>query len=62
MATKRRVAVSDDETVEAPAIKSDKPTQLREDSRRDPHPSNTQYGWLWVGPGEPPPGPVGDAG
>jgi uncharacterized protein len=44
------------------AIKTDKLTQLREESRRDPHPSNTQYGWLWVGEGEPPAGPVGDVG
>ncbi len=43
------------------AIKSDKLTRLREESRRDPHPSNTQYGWVWVGEGEPPPGPVGNA-
>jgi predicted TIM-barrel fold metal-dependent hydrolase len=44
------------------AIKTDKLTQLREESRRNPTPSNTQYGWLWVGEGEPPPGPVGDVG
>jgi predicted TIM-barrel fold metal-dependent hydrolase len=44
------------------AIKADKLTQYREDSRKNPQPSNTQYGWLWVGEGEPPPGPVGDAG
>jgi predicted TIM-barrel fold metal-dependent hydrolase len=44
------------------AIKSDKLTQLREESRRNPQPSNTQFGWLWVGEGEPPPGPVGDVG
>jgi hypothetical protein len=43
------------------AIKSDKLTQYREENRKDPRPSNTQYGWLWVGEGEPPPGPVGDA-
>ena len=40
------------------AIKADKLTRLREDYRRDPSPSNTQYGWVWVGDGEPTP-PVG---
>ena len=35
------------------AIKADKLTRLREEYRRDPSPSNTQYGWVWVGEGEP---------
>lgn len=34
------------------AIKTDKLTHLREEYRRDPSPSNTQYGWVWTGPGE----------
>jgi predicted TIM-barrel fold metal-dependent hydrolase len=35
------------------AIKADKLTQLREEYRQDPSPSNTQYGWVWVGDSEP---------
>jgi predicted TIM-barrel fold metal-dependent hydrolase len=35
------------------AIKADKLTQLREEYRRNPSPSNTQYGWVWVGEEEP---------
>jgi predicted TIM-barrel fold metal-dependent hydrolase len=35
------------------AIKADKLTRLREEYRRDPAPSNTQYGWVWVGEGQP---------
>ena len=35
------------------AIKADKLTQLREEYRADPSPSNTQYGWVWVGDAEP---------
>ena len=35
-------------------IKADKLTRLREDSRRDPSPSNTQYGWVWVDDGREP--------
>jgi predicted TIM-barrel fold metal-dependent hydrolase len=42
------------------AIKADKLTQYRDENRRNPQPSNTQFGWLWVGDGEPPPGPVGE--
>jgi hypothetical protein len=43
------------------AIKADKLTSLREEYRRDPAPSNTQYGWVWVGEGEPS-APVGSQG
>jgi predicted TIM-barrel fold metal-dependent hydrolase len=43
------------------AIKADKLTKLREEYRRDPRPSNTQFGWVWVGDGEPTP-PVGVQG
>lgn len=35
------------------AIKADRLTQLRQEYERDPFPSNTQYGWIWNGPGEP---------
>jgi predicted TIM-barrel fold metal-dependent hydrolase len=35
------------------AIKADELTQLKEEYRRDPAPSNTQYGWVWVGEQEP---------
>jgi predicted TIM-barrel fold metal-dependent hydrolase len=35
------------------AIKADKLTRLREEYRKDPWPSNTQFGWVWVGDGEP---------
>jgi predicted TIM-barrel fold metal-dependent hydrolase len=42
------------------AIKADKLTKMREEYRRDPWPSNTQYGWIWVGD-ETPTVPVGNA-
>lgn len=35
------------------AIKADKLSRLREEYRQAPTPSNTQYGWVWVGEGEP---------
>ena len=41
------------------AIKADKLTQLREEYRRNPSPSNTQYGWLWIEDGREPTVPVG---
>jgi predicted TIM-barrel fold metal-dependent hydrolase len=42
------------------AIKADKLTQLREEYRRNPAPSNTQYGWIWVDEqGREPTTPVG---
>jgi predicted TIM-barrel fold metal-dependent hydrolase len=41
------------------AIKADKLTQLREQYRQDPAPSNTQYGWVWVDDGREPTVPVG---
>jgi predicted TIM-barrel fold metal-dependent hydrolase len=43
------------------AIKADKLTRLREEYRRDPAPSNTQYGWVWVEDGQEPTIPVGQA-
>lgn len=43
------------------AIKTDKLSQLREEYRRDPSPSNTQYGWVWVDDdGKEPTVPVGN--
>ena len=41
------------------AIKADKLTQLREEYKKDPMPSNTQYGWVWVDDGREPTVPVG---
>jgi predicted TIM-barrel fold metal-dependent hydrolase len=35
------------------AIEVDKLTQLKEEYRQDPAPSNTQYGWVWTGDDEP---------
>jgi predicted TIM-barrel fold metal-dependent hydrolase len=40
------------------AIKADKLTRLRDEYRQNPAPSNTQYGWVWVG-GRKPTVPVG---
>jgi predicted TIM-barrel fold metal-dependent hydrolase len=41
------------------AIKADKLTQLRQEYRQNPNPSNTQYGWIWVEDGREPTVPVG---
>jgi uncharacterized protein len=41
------------------AIKADKLTRLRNEYRRDPWPSNTAYGWIWVEDGREPTVPVG---
>jgi predicted TIM-barrel fold metal-dependent hydrolase len=41
------------------AIKADKLTQLRDEYRQHPTPSNTQYGWVWVGDEGEPTVPVG---
>jgi uncharacterized protein len=35
------------------AIKADRLSMLREEYRRNPTPTNTQYGWVWVGDKEP---------
>jgi predicted TIM-barrel fold metal-dependent hydrolase len=43
------------------AIKADKLTQLKEEYRQNPQPSNTQYGWVWVEDGHEPTIPVGNA-
>jgi predicted TIM-barrel fold metal-dependent hydrolase len=42
------------------AIKADKLTLLKEEYRRNPSPSNTQYGWVWVDDGREPTVPVGE--
>jgi predicted TIM-barrel fold metal-dependent hydrolase len=42
------------------AIKTDKLTRLREEYRRNPMPSNTQYGWVWVDDRQEPTVPVGE--
>ncbi len=49
-----------DPTAAWKAIKTDKLTQLREEYLKDAQPSNTQYGWVWVGE-EQPSVPVGNA-
>ncbi len=41
------------------AIKADKLTQLKQEYRQNPTPSNTQYGWVWVEDGREPTVPVG---
>ena len=41
------------------AIKADKLSQLRDEYRKDPAPSNTQYGWVWLDEGREPTVPVG---
>jgi predicted TIM-barrel fold metal-dependent hydrolase len=41
------------------AIRTDKLSQLREEYRKDPSPSNTQYGWVWLDDGKEPTVPVG---
>jgi hypothetical protein len=40
-------------------IKTDKLTQIRNEFRRQPAPSNTQYGWIWIEDGRTPTVPVG---
>jgi predicted TIM-barrel fold metal-dependent hydrolase len=42
------------------AIRADRLTQLRQEYERDPRPSNTQYGWVWVEDGNEPSVPVGN--
>jgi predicted TIM-barrel fold metal-dependent hydrolase len=43
------------------AIKADKLTRLRDEYQRNPSPSNTQFGWVWVDDGREPTAPVGPA-
>jgi hypothetical protein len=42
------------------AIRSDRLSSLREQSRRDPDPSRMQYGWTWVDDDAGPSTPVGE--
>ena len=42
------------------AIRADRLTQVREEYRQNPAPSNTQYGWIWVDDGRTPTVPVGE--
>ncbi len=43
-------------------IKADKLSMMREEFRRNPAPSNTQYGWVWDEPNREPTVPVGSDG
>lgn len=42
------------------AIRADRLTQIREEYRHNPAPSNTQYGWVWQSDGQEPTVPVGN--
>lgn len=48
-----------DVQAELKKIKTDKLTQIREEFRCQPAPSNTQYGWIWIGDDQAPTVPVG---
>jgi hypothetical protein len=48
-----------DVQAELKKIKTDKLTQIRDEFRRQPSPSNTQYGWIWTDDGKAPTVPVG---
>lgn len=48
-----------DVQAELKKIKTDKLTQIREEFRRHPSPSNTQFGWVWIDDGQSPTVPVG---
>src|SRR5436190_1052692 len=43
------------------AIRADRLSQIREEYRQNPTPSNTQYGWVWVDDGKEPTVPVGNS-
>lgn len=43
------------------AIEQDRLSALRRDYLRDPHPFNTQYGWVWAGEDREPTVPIGPA-
>jgi predicted TIM-barrel fold metal-dependent hydrolase len=51
-----------DPTERRNAIKADKLTRLRDIYQQAPEPSNTQYGWVWVGDDQEPTVPVGGNG
>jgi hypothetical protein len=42
------------------AIRADRLSRIREEYRRNPAPSNMQYGWVWVEDGRRPTVPVGE--
>src|SRR5262245_54918053 len=48
-----------DPAAERKAIRADALTKLREEYRRNPSPSNTQFGWVWLEDGREPTVPVG---
>jgi predicted TIM-barrel fold metal-dependent hydrolase len=48
-----------DVEIELKKIKTDKLTQIRQEFRRNPAPSNTQFGWVWIGDEGTPTVPVG---
>ena len=48
-----------DPAAQRTAIRSDKLSQLRQEQRLHPTPSNTQYGWVWVDDGREPAPPIG---
>jgi hypothetical protein len=48
-----------DVQAELKKIKTDKLTQIRDEFRRQPSPSNTQFGWIWMDDGKAPTVPVG---
>jgi predicted TIM-barrel fold metal-dependent hydrolase len=48
-----------DVAAELKKIKTDKLAQIRDEFRRNPAPSNTQFGWVWTDEGQSPTVPVG---
>jgi hypothetical protein len=48
-----------DVQAELKKIKTDKLTRIRDEFRRQPSPSNTQFGWIWMDDGKAPTVPVG---
>jgi predicted TIM-barrel fold metal-dependent hydrolase len=48
-----------DPAAQRKAIHADRLSQIREEYRKNPQPSNTQYGWIWVEDGQDPTIPVG---
>jgi predicted TIM-barrel fold metal-dependent hydrolase len=48
-----------DVQAELKKIKTDKLSQIRDGFRKQPSPSNTQYGWIWIEDGNSPTVPVG---
>jgi uncharacterized protein len=50
-----------DPAVELKRIRTDRLSLIRDEFRRNPRPSNTQFGWIWIEDGRAPTVPVGDA-